>query len=432
MAVPEEVREQEQAKVRERGLFNLNWYRSLDDRGRPAFWASFAGWALDAFDYQALPLALAAITATFALSDGQAGLIATVTLVMSAVGGVLAGTLADRIGRVRTLMLTVGVFSVFTLLSGLAPNYELLLLSRAVQGLGFGGEWAVGAVLIAEIARPEQRGRVLGMVQSAWAVGWALIVLAYVVVFSVFDESTAWRVLFALGVLPALLILYVRRHVHESEVYIQTRETGRPEQVPLATIFRPGLLGITLAGSLLATGAQGGYYALFTWLPKFLKSERDLNILGVGSYLLVIIVGAFCGYALSGYLHDWLGRRRAFAWFAVLSALTVIVYTLATSGDRRGLLLVLGFPLGFFPSGMFSGFGSYLAELYPTRSRGAGQGFCYNFGRAAGALFPFLIGILSESIGLTAAIALGAAAYGLSLVALLALPETRGRQLVVD
>jgi len=130
--------------ARERGLFNLNWYRSLDDRGRPAFWASFAGWALDAFDYQALPLALAAITATFALSAGQAGLIATVTLVMSALGGVLAGTLADRIGRVRTLMLTVGVFSVFTLLSGLAPTYELLLFSRAVQGLGFGGEWAVG------------------------------------------------------------------------------------------------------------------------------------------------------------------------------------------------------------------------------------------------------------------------------------------------
>jgi predicted MFS family arabinose efflux permease len=276
---------------------------------------------------------------------------------MSALGGVLAGTLADRIGRVRMLMFTVGVFSVFTLLSGLAPNYELLLLSRAVQGLGFGGEWAVGAVLIAEIARPEQRGRVLGMVQSAWAVGWALIVLSYVVVFSAFDESTAWRVLFVLGVLPALLILYVRRRVPEPEVYVQTRKTGQPEQIPLVTIFRPGLLGITLAGSLLATGAQGGYYALFTWLPKFLKSERGLNILGVGSFLLVIIVGAFCGYVLSGYLHDWLGRRRAFALFAVLSAVTVVVYTLATSGDRRGLLLVLGFPLGFFPRGCSAGSG---------------------------------------------------------------------------
>jgi predicted MFS family arabinose efflux permease len=185
---------------------------------------------------------------------------------------------------------------------------------------------------------------------------------------------------------------------------------------------------VTAFASLLSMGAQGGYYALFTWLPKFLATERGLKILGVGSYLAVIIAGAFLGYVLSGFVHDRLGRRRTFAIFAVCSAITVVAYTLATGGSK-GLLLVLGFPLGFFPSGMFSGFGSYLAELYPTSVRGAGQGFCYNFGRATGALFPVVIGLLSEHIGLGAAIALGAGAYGLSLLALLALPETRGKEL---
>src|ERR687887_2252659 len=201
--------------VRDGSVISLDWYRTLTGRAVHAFWASAVGWALDAFDFQVFTFTLTAIAAAFALSQAQAGLIATATLVVSALGGVLAGTLADQIGRVRTLMVTVGVYSLFTFLSGVSQSYEQLLVFRSLQGLGFGGEWAAGAILVAEIANPTQRGRVLGAIQSAWAVGWGLAAIAYTVVFSVTSPELGWRILFWIGIIPSLLILYVRSFVKE-------------------------------------------------------------------------------------------------------------------------------------------------------------------------------------------------------------------------
>ena len=424
---------------RERSILSLDWYRTLTGRAVHAFWASAIGWALDAFDYQVFSFTLTAIAATFALSQAQAGLIATSTLVVSAFGGVLAGVLADQIGRVRTLMVTVAVYSLFTFLSGVSQSYEQLLIFRSIQGLGFGGEWAAGAILVAEIANPAQRGRVLGAIQSSWAVGWGLAAIAYTIVFSVTSPELGWRILFWIGIIPSLLILYVRSFVKEPEVFVETqraRQARTQEAVaagatanPLVQIFRADLLPTTVAASVLAVGAQGGYYAIFTWLPTFLKTERQLSVVGTGGYTAVVIVGSFLGYLASGYINDWLGRRATFALYAVCSAALVVAYTRIPIGANE-VLLVLGLPLGFFASGIFSGFGSYLAELYPSRARGAGQGFCYNFGRATGALFPTAIGFLSASIGLAGAIGFGAVGYGLCLIALLFLPETRGKSLV--
>jgi MFS family permease len=423
-------------------IFSFDWYRTLPKQAAHAFWASFMGWALDAFDFQVFSLALTAIAATFALSKGQSGLIATVTLVVSAIGGVAAGVLADSIGRVRTLMVTIAVYAIFTFLSGLAPNYGLLLTFRAIQGLGFGGEWAAGAILVAEVANPVQRGRVLGMVQSAWAIGWGLAVVMYTLIFSLVGPALAWRILFMLGILPALLILYVRRSVQEPEVYTKTREAEEQEtseavqsgqrgarENSLLQIFRRDLIGPTAAASLLSIGAQGGYYSIFTWLPTFLKDSRHLTIVNTGAYLAVVIIGSFLGYVVSGYINDWIGRRATFALYAIGSAVLIVLYTQIPVGANV-LLLVLGAPLGFFASGIFSGFGSYLAELYPSRARGAGQGFTYNFGRAVGAFFPAIVGFLSVSIGLAGAVAFGALAYGLCLIALIFLPETRGKAFV--
>ncbi|MFI1016953.1 MFS transporter [Streptomyces sp. NPDC020965] len=406
----------------------FDWFRALGPRGRRAFGGAFGGYGLDSYDYFTLPLSMVAISAYFSLDNGQTGLLTTVTLVVSAVGGALAGVLADRIGRVRALMITVITYAVFTVACGFAPNYETLLVFRALQGLGFGGEWAVGAILVAEYATAKHRGRTLGAVQSAWAVGWALAVVVYTLVFAFLDADTAWRVMFWTGALPALLVVYVRRHVSDAPEAAAARRTAGAGRGSFTAIFKKDLLRVTLFATLLSTGVQGGYYTLATWVPTYLKTERGLTVVGTGGYLAFLISGAFIGYLTGGYLTDRLGRKKNIALFAVLSAFGVIAYTHIPPG-ANGLLLVLGFPLGFCMSAIFSGFGSFLSELYPTAVRGTGQGFTYNSGRAVGAFLPTLVGQLSDSWGVGGALVLGAVGYGLAMVALLGLPETRGKEL---
>jgi MFS family permease len=402
-----------------------NWFTALGEKGRRAFRAAFAGYMLDAFDLIVLTLSLAAIGTTFGVGTGATGALSTVTLSASAVGGILGGVLADRIGRARTLIFSVAVYSVFTFLSGLASSYEMLMVFRIFQGIGFGAEWGVGAVLVAELVRPESRGKALGVVQSAWAVGWALAVVAYLITFELFPETTAWRVLMCLGILPAILILYIRRNVEDPEVFKEadTKET----ELPLKQILRGRLLKTTVAASILATGIQGGYYAMFTWIPTYLKTERDLTVVGTSGYLFVVIAGSFLGYLTAGLVHDRLGRKKTFTLFATLAGAALVLYFLVPEGANATLLLV-GFPLGFFASGCFSGFGSYLSELFPTRARGTGGGFCYNVGRGLGALFPGIIGFLAAAIGLGGAVAFGVFGYVLAICALAFLPETHGRQ----
>src|SRR3954470_9777151 len=215
------------------------WFTSLGAAGRRAFRAAFAGYMLDAFDLIVLTLSLSAIGATFSVGTGATGALSTVTLSASAIGGVLGGVLDDRIGRARTLMLSVGIYSLFTLLSGLATSYAMLMTFRVFQGIGFGAEGGVGAVLVAELVRPESRGRALGVIQSAWATGWALAVVAYLIAFELFEETVAWRVLMCLGILPALLILYVRSRVEDPEVF---QEAKKPDTVPLKEILSGRLL----------------------------------------------------------------------------------------------------------------------------------------------------------------------------------------------
>ncbi|MGW2295172.1 MFS transporter [Streptomyces violaceorubidus] len=411
----------------------FGWLRALGPRGRRAFGGAFGGYALDAYDYFTLPLTMVALAAYFGLDSGQTGLLTTVTLVVSAIGGALAGVLADRVGRVRALLLTVITYAVFTVACGFAPNYETLLVFRALQGLGFGGEWAVGAILVAEYASPRHRGRTLGAIQSSWAVGWALAVLVYTLVFSLAGDDLAWRVVFWTGALPALLVVWVRRSVHDAPRAAEVREKGAGRG-SFAAIFRPGTadspgqLRVTLFASLLSTGVQGGYYTLATWVPTYLKDERDLSVVGTGGYLTFLISGAFLGYLTGGLLTDVLGRRRNIWLFALLSAVCILAYANIPSGADT-LLLVLGFPLGFCMSAIFSGFGSYLSELYPTAVRGAGQGFTYNTGRAVGAVFPTTVGFLADSWGVGGALVFGAIGYGIAALALLGLPETRGREL---
>ncbi|WP_086823986.1 MFS transporter [Allokutzneria sp. NRRL B-24872] len=403
------------------------WFRTLGPKGKRAFVGSFGGYGLDSYDFQVLPLGMVAISAYFGISSGQAGLLSTVTLVMSAVGGIGAGILADRVGRARTLMASVLVYAVFTALCGFAPTYELLLVFRGLQGIGFGAEWAAGAILVAEYASSQYRGRTVAFIQSAWAVGWGLAVVVYTVVFNLVDPDLAWRVLFWTGALPALLILYVRRNVTDSPKTEASR-TKEKQRGTLRGIMRGELGRTTFFASLLATGVQGGYYTLATWIPAYLKTDRELTIVGTGGYLAFQIAGAFLGYVTGGYFADWLGRKKTFVLFAVLSAVLIIAYTAVPVGADT-LVLILGFPLGFCTSAIFSGFGAYLAELYPSALRGTGQGFTYNLGRAVGSLFPTIVGFLAVTMGIGGAMIVGAFGYGLAVVALFWLPETVGTEL---
>src|SRR5581483_3354859 len=251
------------------------WYRELSKAERRTFVAAFAGWSVDAVDFTMYTFLIPTLMATWAMSKGQAGLIATASLILSAVGGWLAGILADRIGRVRVLQITIIWFSVCTFLSGFTNSFEQLLFVRALQGLGFGGEWAVGSVLIGEMIRAEHRGKAVGTVQSGWAVGWGASAILFAVAFSVLPEHLAWRAMFWVGILPALLVIYIRRNVKEPAVFEATRQKVKESGGHFLDIFSPQLLGVTVLGSLMTTGMMSGYYAITTWLPTYLKTVRN-------------------------------------------------------------------------------------------------------------------------------------------------------------
>ena len=409
------------------------WYREMQPRERNTFWACTGGWVLDAMDVQIFSFAIPAIIAAFAITNAEAGLIGTATLLTSAFGGWFAGALSDRFGRVRTLQITIAWFAIFTFLCGFAQNYTQLFLFRALMGLGFGGEWAAAAVLIGEVIRAEHRGKAVGAMQSGWAVGWGIAALLATAFFATMPAETAWRALFWVGVTPALLVFFVRRFVDEPPVFAQTQRNlaAAGAKTNFLEIFSPAILRTTVLTCLLSVGAQGGYYAITTWLPTFLRTERKLTVLSSGGYLAVIIVGSLIGYWVSAWLNDRIGRRANFILFACCSAATVIVYTQLPVDNT--LMLFLGFPLGFFASGIFSGMGPFLTELYPTRMRGSGQGFAYNFGRGIAAMNPLLVGMLSAKLPLGQSIGVFALiAYGLLIVAALLLPETKGRVLTTE
>jgi MFS family permease len=326
---------------------------------------------------------------------------------------------------VRVLQLTILWFAFFTFLSGFANGFTQLLIFRGLQGLGFGGEWAVGSVLIGETIRSEYRGRAVGTVQGGWAIGWGISALFYTLFFAVLPQWLAWRAMFWVGLLPALLAVWIRRHVSESDMFERSL-TAKKAKPPthFLQIFSPALLRTTLLASLVALGGQGGYHAITTWLPLYLTT-RGLSATHTGGYLLVAIAGSFAGYLTAAHLADRIGRKWTLILFAVLSLTTVLFYTVMPISDHA--MLFLGFPLGFFPSGAFSPMGAFFSELFPTSVRGSGQGFAYNLGRGVGALFPAMVGYFSAHMQLGKAIAVFAVfAYMLMSLSVLLLPETRG------
>ncbi len=407
-----------------------NWFTRLDRSGRNTFVASFAGWTIDAFDFMIFSFVISSLIGTMGIQKGAAGLLGTATLLASAIGGWGAGMLADRYGRVRVLQATILWFSACTVAIGFTHTFTEVFVLRVLQGLGFGGEWAIGAVLMAEITCAKDRGKVVGFVQSGFAVGWGIAAIAYSIAYSVLPEDMAWRALFWSGVIPALIVLFIRRNLHEPEIFVKAKAAERESGVyanPLA-IFSPPMLMTTLLASLLCIALTGGYYAMSIWLPTFLKVERHLSVLNTTGYLLVLVLGSFCGYIAGAYLVDIWGRKTNFVVFSLLASICLFAYLRLPLTDHE--MLFLGFPLGMTSCGVFAGIGVFLTELYPSPIRASGQSFCYNFGRGIGALFPALVGYLSQATSLSMAIAVFAgSAYAIAVVLTLLLPETKGRAL---
>jgi MFS family permease len=404
----------------------LAWFQDLNARERGTMAACFGGWSLDALDVQIFSFVIPALLVQWSITTAGAGVLATVTLVVSAFGGWIAGALSDRFGRVKILQVTILWYAFFTFLCGFAQDFNQLFALKALQGLGFGGEWAAGAVLMGEVIRDKYRGRAVGLVQTGWSVGWGTAALLYTLLSATLPDTLTWRVLFWIGLAPAGLVFWIRRYVEEPPIH--PRAAAAAGLAHLFSALKPPHLAVTWRVVMMVTGAQGSSYAIITFLPTFLKTQRHLTSVGTGSYLMVLILGAFFGFVSGAYLADAIGRKATFLLSAVGSVVLMLVYLLAPLSNQ--MILPVGFLLGFINLMMFSPMGPFMTELFPTAVRGVGQGFCYNAGRGVGAVFPALVGFLTEKFGLAAAIAtFSFCGLTLMIVALLLLPETKGRPL---
>lgn len=394
-----------------------------------ALWAAMLGFMLDAMDVLLYSFALQSIRAEFGLTNEQAGLVFTYTLVASAFGGIASGLLADRIGRQKTLIFTILLYSVASGGSATAGSLGELLFWRSLVGLGLGAEWSAGAVLVAEYWPSEKRARAISLMQSGWAIGY---ILAAIVAATVLP-SYGWRAMFWIGVLPALLTVWIRRNVPEPPVWRNRTEAAGS----FWEIFQGPLLRVTVIATGLATAVLFAYWGVFTWLPGFLAAPVDKGGAGFGivktsGWIIAMQMGAFAGYNCFGLLADRLGRRMAFAIYVVCAAVMTLAYGSAPrwAGESAPtVLLVAGPLLGFFGTGFFALFGTMLAELYPTRVRGAGQGFVYNFGRGLSALAPLTVGVVADRSGLDLALVLNAGYFLLGAGLVFLLPETKERRL---
>jgi MFS family permease len=390
-----------------------------------ALWAAMLGYMLDAMDVLLYVFALQTLRAEFGLSYREAGLVSSVTLISSSVGGILAGIISDRVGRRKTLIYTILMYSLASAGTALSQGLAGLLFWRALVGLGLGGQWSAGATLVSESWPAEHRAKAISFMQSGWALGY----MAAAVVSAIILPTLGWRVLFLVGVLPALLTVLVRRKVSEPEIWLRSKQPGR-----FLEIFRPPHRDRTVLATLLATSVLFGYWGVFTWLPGFLSASvagggAGLSIAGASTLVFTLQIGAYFGYLCFGWLADRLGRRPAFAIYVFVAALLTPAYGYAPRFGGTALLLALGPLVGFFGTGFFSLFGSMLAELYPTAIRGAGQGFVYNFGRGLSALAPYAVGALADTHGVGPALALNSGFFLIAAVLVFALPETKSVEL---
>jgi MFS family permease len=403
----------------------MTFWRDASSEARRALIAAALGWMLDAFDVMLYALVLTSVREDLGLSADVAGGLQSLTLLASAAGGIVFGVLADRAGRTRALMLSVLIYSVFTALCGLAQSAAQLAVFRIGLGIGMGGEWASGAALVSETWPARDRGKALGLMQSAWAIGYGLAALVAWVVQDVAGYD--WRAVFFVGVLPALFTVWIRRRVEEPAVWREARL--QPARVTIGHALSGSMLRITIAVTLMNAATMFAWWGFNTWVPSYLRQPAAEGGAGLSSakmywFIIAMQGGMWLGYVTFGFVSDRIGRKRTYLAYLLLAALLVYVYS---SVRAEYALLALGPVTAFFATGFFSGFGAVTAELYPTAIRATLQGFTYNIGRVASAAAPYVVGGLTATAGYGAALSVTAVAYLVAAAFWVAIPETKGR-----
>ena len=389
--------------------------------------AAGLGWMLDAFDVMLYSIVLATLMREFGMSKSIAGLLNALTLVASAIGSFIFGLLADRLGRRRMLSQSILTYSIFTFACGFSTSITMLAIFRFLLGLGMGGEWNSGATLVAETWPSAWRGRALAIVQSSWAMGYALAAIVAGIVLA----HASWRWVFFVGVLPAFVILWIQRKVPEPAIWQRQVQSGSVSKEEKAALWRAALPRLM---ALLAMNTFGmfAWWGLFTWIPAYLalpaaRGGRDFTALGFTAFLVVLnLCGMLPGYLLFGVLADKFGRKRTIIVYLALAALSVPAFAAAR---RPGLILLTASIAAFFGTGFFTGSGILGSELFPTRIRATALGISYNAARGLSALAPFLIGAIGDRNGLSWAFSACALAFALAAVSAVWIPETRGSEL---
>jgi MFS family permease len=399
--------------------------------------AAALGWMLDAFDAMLYALVLVYVMRDLGMSKATSGFLYTLTLLASGIGGLLFGWLADRIGRKRALMLSILTYSVCSFASGLSTTVLMLAVFRFILGLGMGGEWNTGATLVAETWPDELRAKAIALVQSSWAIGYALAALVAGIVL----RYANWRFVFFVGILPAIVTLWIRNSVPESQMWEEQRKEGRVARTLLSAsrrdgsfsvIFRPPYAKSTIVLLLLNFFGLFAWWGLFTWIPPYLslpiaQGGRGFGVMRTTTLLLVLnLCGMFPGYITFGWVADHLGRRKAFMFYLFAAALLVPFYAMARSPVA---LLVLGTVVAFFGTGFFSGSGIIGSEIFPTSVRARALGFTYNGARTLSSIAPYVIGRVGQAKGLSWAFYLCGAAFLLASLMATQLPETKGKSL---
>jgi MFS family permease len=412
------------------------WWKEVTREQWRALAAAKLGWMLDAMDFLLYVMAIGQLRAYFGFDDSIAGLLGTVTLITSAVGGIVFGIVADRAGRTRALMATIIIFSVCSLGAATSQTLWQLMVWRILLGFGMGGEWASGAVLVSETWPAHLRVRAISIMQSGWALGYiAAALLAALVLGKMNLGPEAWRYLFAIGVLPALLTIWIRKKVKEPEAWVKRKAQATKGPNAFAVLFGPEFRSKTLLATLLSACVQFANWGLFFWLPGFLarpveQGGAGMSIVRSAGWIIPVQIGAYIGYNSFGFIAEKLGRRRTFVAYLVTAAILVPLY--GQMARSPGILMALGPLLGFVGYGYFSLFGSFLAELFPTDVRATGQGLTYNLGRGMGALAPYTIGYVATlpNVGIGSALALTSAFFLAGAVLIMFFADTSKKQLV--